>query len=485
MQKHRSSETAVSVLRPTTPPDIGQQTQRQRILDAMIESCAEKTYAATTITDIVAARPHLPHHLLQALRRQARLLRRRRRLLHRRAARRSPRAAHAPEDPPAEATRKAATAVLEPLAARPGLAQLLTGDAVAVDPAVVERYRRATDPGAGSALGEQRTGRPTAHTDPRLAFGQAQVLILNQIASRQAGAPAGAAAGARLPGGQPFRRPRGGAEAGSPRPRERGHRRRRGDERPRGSASVAAAARAPRAARASWSNAPSASACWPPWSGSPPPRATSRRPSATSSARPGSAARASTNSSTTSSTACSPPTRSSSTSLEERVRAAYDDAGALAASGCTNALAVTLEWFAADPDAARFTAGRAEHRRPGLPRDLPGRVHPLHQRCFEEGFDEDGPEPELARRDQPRGRRRSLARIYEEVVLGRAAELPAPAARPHLRAPGPVRRRRGGARSSSGSSRALEPPARRPPSQRLRQRGALDAGEELHATWGR
>jgi AcrR family transcriptional regulator len=54
MQKHRSSEKPVSVLRPTTPVDIAERSQRQRILDAMIDSCAEKTYAATTITDIVA-----------------------------------------------------------------------------------------------------------------------------------------------------------------------------------------------------------------------------------------------------------------------------------------------------------------------------------------------------------------------------------------------------------------------------------------------
>src|SRR6187455_348278 len=53
MQKHRSSEAGGSVLRPTTPLDIGSRTQRARIVDAIIESCGEKTYAATTITDIV------------------------------------------------------------------------------------------------------------------------------------------------------------------------------------------------------------------------------------------------------------------------------------------------------------------------------------------------------------------------------------------------------------------------------------------------
>lgn len=172
---------ATSVLRPTTPLDIGQQTQRQRILDAMIESCAEKTFAATTITDIVA-HAHISRttfykqfedkracfeaavdYSIEELQGIAR-------------------AAHEPDDGPADATRKAITAVVEALTARPGLAQLLTGDAFAVDPRVVGRYRKATIPPL-EALWANRNGEDKGHTDPRLAFGQAQVLILHQIAS--------------------------------------------------------------------------------------------------------------------------------------------------------------------------------------------------------------------------------------------------------------------------------------------------------------
>jgi AcrR family transcriptional regulator len=181
MQKHRSSETAASVLRPTTPLDIGQKTQRQRIIDAIVESCAEKTFAATTITDIVA-RAHISRttfykhfadkracfdaavgYCIEELEGVAV-------------------AAQKTEDGPAAATRKAVTAVLETLTARPGLAQLLTGDAFAVDPLVVGRYRKATIPGL-EALWASRNGEMKERTDPRLAFGQAQVLILNQIAS--------------------------------------------------------------------------------------------------------------------------------------------------------------------------------------------------------------------------------------------------------------------------------------------------------------
>jgi AcrR family transcriptional regulator len=181
MQKHRSSESLGSVLRPTTPPDLAGRTQRQRIVDAIIESCEEKTYAATTITDIVS-RAHISRttfykhfddkrscfdaaldHCLVELKGIAA-------------------ASRKPVDPPGDAARKAATAVLETLAARPGLAQLLTGDAIALQPKVVERYRRATVP-ALEALWHRNGDSPKAHTDPRLAFGQAQVLILHQIAT--------------------------------------------------------------------------------------------------------------------------------------------------------------------------------------------------------------------------------------------------------------------------------------------------------------
>jgi AcrR family transcriptional regulator len=184
MQKHQSSEKAASVLRPTTPPDIAERSQRQRILDAMIDSCAEKTYAATTITDIVA-RAHISRttfykhfddkracfdgaidYCIEQLKEVAA-------------------SAHLPEDAPPAAVRKGAGAVLQALAARPGLAQLLTGDAIAVEPKVVECYRKATLPPI-ERLWSPGGESTTAYSDPRLAFGQAQVLILNKIATGNA-----------------------------------------------------------------------------------------------------------------------------------------------------------------------------------------------------------------------------------------------------------------------------------------------------------
>jgi TetR/AcrR family transcriptional regulator len=181
MQKHQSFETVASGSRPRVPRPPAPRTQRQRIIDAIVDSCAEKTYAATTITDIVgrarisrttfykqfedkrACFDAAVDHCIEQMREVAA-------------------AAHSSADRPADAARKAARAVLEAMAARPGVAHVLTGDAIAVDPRVIERYRRATIP-ALEALWADADGSGDARTDPRLAFGQAQVLILNEIAT--------------------------------------------------------------------------------------------------------------------------------------------------------------------------------------------------------------------------------------------------------------------------------------------------------------
>jgi AcrR family transcriptional regulator len=169
-----------SVLRPASVHSYGADDQRRRIIDAMIDSCAEKTYAATTITDIVAGArisrttfykqfddkracfDAAITHCIEQLQEVAA-------------------SAHDREDGPAEAVRKSTTAVIEALAERPGLAQLLTGDAIAVDPKVIECYRKVTIPSL-EGLWSRDNGGAVAHSDPRLAFGKAQVLILNHIA---------------------------------------------------------------------------------------------------------------------------------------------------------------------------------------------------------------------------------------------------------------------------------------------------------------
>ncbi len=184
MQKQSSSEIAPNVLAPTTPIDIGARSQRQRIVEAMIASCAEKTYAATTITDIVS---------------RARISRTTfyKRFTDKRecfdaavdACVEELRAvvvtSHAPGDPPADIARRGTAAILARMAAVPALAQLLTGDAISVEPAVVDRYRRLLVP-ALADLWSRGNGSGRRHLDPDLAFGRAQILIFSQVAGGRA-----------------------------------------------------------------------------------------------------------------------------------------------------------------------------------------------------------------------------------------------------------------------------------------------------------
>jgi AcrR family transcriptional regulator len=172
------------VLDPKIPRDPGARSQRARIVDAMIRSCAEKTYSATTISDIVAgasiSRTTFYKHFddkrscfdatLDACIAEIQDV---------------ARAAHTPTDPPTEAVPKATAAILERMAAKPWMAQLLTSDAVAVEPAVVDRYRRALIPPL-AAIWRSGDGAGHDYLSPGLAFGRAQLLIFNQIAAGDA-----------------------------------------------------------------------------------------------------------------------------------------------------------------------------------------------------------------------------------------------------------------------------------------------------------
>jgi AcrR family transcriptional regulator len=182
MQKQSSSEKGSSgALALSVPTDVGDASQRQRIIEAMIASCGEKSYRGTTITDIVG---------------HARISRT---TFYKRFAdkrdcfdasvdycleemRGTARAAYAPDDAPAEAVRKATVAILGAMAARPAVAQLLCADATSVDPPVVERYRELVLPGLASLWDAAGTPR-SSRLDPRLAFSRAQLLIFNQIAA--------------------------------------------------------------------------------------------------------------------------------------------------------------------------------------------------------------------------------------------------------------------------------------------------------------
>jgi AcrR family transcriptional regulator len=169
-----------SVLDPTVPTDIGERSQRQRIVEAMVECCAEKTYAATTIADIVSQasvsrttfykrfdgkRECFDAALdwcLEEMRTAAA-------------------DSYSPSGPPAAAVRRAAAAALDLMAANPALAQLLVGEAVAVEPATIGRYRQALIPVLEELWGDRAEEPGGGRSDPRLALGRAQILIFNQI----------------------------------------------------------------------------------------------------------------------------------------------------------------------------------------------------------------------------------------------------------------------------------------------------------------
>jgi AcrR family transcriptional regulator len=106
--------------------------------------------------------------------------------------------------------------------------------------------------------------------------------------------------------------------------------------------------------------------------------------------------------------------------LEERVREAYCRPAPWP-ERISNAVGAALDWFAGDPDASRFTLVEL------------GAVGPEFRTRFQAEFtrftellDEglaDAPNPDLEQATSL-AVGAALARIYEEVVLGRAAELP-------------------------------------------------------------
>jgi AcrR family transcriptional regulator len=108
-------------------------------------------------------------------------------------------------------------------------------------------------------------------------------------------------------------------------------------------------------------------------------------------------------------------------SLEEQVRAAYSERGPWP-QRVRNALAVTLDWFAADPQAARFTLVELSTVGPAFRATFQSE-YARFTKLLDEGLGDDGPDPELARATGL-AVGAIMARIYEEVVLGKAAELP-------------------------------------------------------------
>ncbi len=181
MGKHSSSEIAPNDRGLSPPTGLRTPSQRRRILDAMVACCAEKTYAATTIADVVSAaavsrttfyklfngkRDCFDAAVAKCIDRIAATMT----------------AATSGHGAPAEATRSGAVALLELLAAEPELALILGGDVIGVDPQLVERYSSFTVP-ALEAIWERAGSPPGKHLSPGLAFGRAQLLIFHEVAA--------------------------------------------------------------------------------------------------------------------------------------------------------------------------------------------------------------------------------------------------------------------------------------------------------------
>lgn len=173
------------VLTPSIPRDIGPRSQRRRILQSMAASCAEKTFSATTIADIVGhasiSRATFYKHFtnkrecfeaaadnfLAELQGVAA-------------------GAHSSEDSYVDSVRGVTGAMLEHLAARPAQANLLLVEAPIVDPEIIRRMRNlALDAMATQPQVERSAGRPFA--DPEIAFGRTTVLIADFLAAGRVG----------------------------------------------------------------------------------------------------------------------------------------------------------------------------------------------------------------------------------------------------------------------------------------------------------
>lgn len=173
------------VLTPRLPQDIGLRSQRQRILEAMAKSCAEKTFSATTIADIVGhasiSRGTFYKHFTN-----------KQECFHVAAdafgveLQETAKVAHARSEGalPIEAIRNVIAAVLEGLAARPEQTRLLLIEAPIVDPRIVRSYRNLVIVALEKQL---RLREVVGGASPEIAFGRAEVLIADYVAAGRLG----------------------------------------------------------------------------------------------------------------------------------------------------------------------------------------------------------------------------------------------------------------------------------------------------------
>jgi AcrR family transcriptional regulator len=107
--------------------------------------------------------------------------------------------------------------------------------------------------------------------------------------------------------------------------------------------------------------------------------------------------------------------------LEKRLREAYMGSGPWP-ERMRRALAVGLDWFASDPEAARFILVEMSTVGPAFLSTFQAE-YARFTKLIDEGLDDDGPKPEL-KGATGLAVGAMIARIYEEVVLDRTEELP-------------------------------------------------------------
>lgn len=172
------------VLVPEIPSDIGARNQRRRILQGMVRVCAKKTFATTTIADIVGhagvSRATFYRHFRNKREcfdaavdsfadelKEVAL------------------AAQDDADSHPEAIRRSIAAILRLLAANPEPAKLLLIDAPIVDPSITLGHRESVVAALSAQWAAFAKGseQEQAFPDFRTSFGRAHVLVASRIAA--------------------------------------------------------------------------------------------------------------------------------------------------------------------------------------------------------------------------------------------------------------------------------------------------------------
>jgi len=185
MSREPGSTGDAGLLTPSIPWDIASRSQRERILASMTRSCAEKSFAATTIADIVSgariSRATFYKHFsnktecfvaatdsflgeLQGAATEGYA---------------------AADGTPAVRVRTVIATVLKQLAIKPEQAKLLLIEAPNVDAEIVRRYRSTVIEALASELLDADDAEHRG-ADPKTAFGRAKVLLADHLAAGQA-----------------------------------------------------------------------------------------------------------------------------------------------------------------------------------------------------------------------------------------------------------------------------------------------------------